>query len=194
MLHLGTRSGHILNPLKQQTQQVEQAWGIVRQTAQQTGAASALANLAQHFAALHEQHRALESLWTLAGHLRELRSDFLPCVRLVEQANGEPARLPFAQVQQRWNEVARTSLTTLAVFLERQPALAQDDWPQALAQQSKGIEAALKNLELKKLAERIQSLNQWLAETEAQVRQQVNEAFAALVEFSAQTIGRLELS
>ena len=194
VLHLGTRSGHILNPLKQETQQVEQAWGLVRQTAQQGGAASALAGLAQNFAALHQQHLDLDTWWTLADRLRELRVDFSPCVALVEQTNGQPNQLQFNQVRQRWNAVAQGSLNELTVFLNKQTALAVADWAQALARQSRSIESAIRNVSLKQLSDRIEDFDQWLAKTDAEVRESMSGALAALMEFSAQTIGRFDVN
>jgi hypothetical protein len=193
VLHLGTRSGRILNPIEQESQRVEEAWRQVRIAAQCTGSLTALAVLTRRFHFFADQHRMLNDLWALADHLRALQNDFTDCVRLVDQwHDSSTSIIDVKPLKQRWNAIKQDTLETLNAFLEGRRELAAE-WPQSLVRQRKGIDAALAKQDLNQLAKRVPALSELIAKAEVGTRQQVSQTIAELAQLSEQTLGRLNL-
>ncbi len=195
VLYMGTRSGHILGFLNKENNAVEQAWHTVQAAAQESDESkAALAELAQSFQDLASRHQQLESLMTLDRYLRELRADFELCIEVVERAGGSRQRLQVDDLSRTWQRVRQDRVIPLKTFVESHPIVNTEAWFPEVVKQTAGIDVSLQVGPLGSLIPNVSTYRDLLAQAEAYVRQQLDQALDNLIVFSARTLGRLDMS
>jgi DNA repair ATPase RecN len=188
---MGTRSGQILKFVDDQADDVDRAWVSVQAVTQQDAAAeAALQSLATTFKEVSAQNENVAELMSFANNLREVRTEFAPCVAATEEiALGNMLKLN--DLRQSWETVRLNSLTQLQVFvgnLRDVPA-----WFQPLQAEADGIDNGLAQMALVALAASVARFNQKLAQAESKLRLELSQAVDALVVLSNKTLGRMRL-
>jgi hypothetical protein len=191
VLYMGTRSGQILKFVDDQADDVDRAWVSVQAVTQQDAAAeAALQSLATTFKEVSAQNENVAELMSFANNLREVRTEFAPCVAATEEiALGNMLKLN--DLRQSWETVRLNSLTQLQVFvgnLRDVPA-----WFQPLQAEADGIDNGLAQMALVALAASVARFNQKLAQAESKLRLELSQAVDALVVLSNKTLGRMRL-
>ena len=189
VLYMGTRSGHILGT-------VERAWREVHAAAQgSAGSKAALAELAQSFRDLVSRHQQLETLMALDRYLRDLRTDFEPCTEVVERVgdwrNLGPSDLN--DLSRTWQRVRQNRVDPLRVFVKSHPNVDTIAWFPEVETQTATIDSELAKVALGRLIKSVSDYGNQLAQAEAYVRQQLDQALDNLMVFSARTLGRLDM-
>lgn len=197
VLYMGTRSGHILGFLDKENNAVEQAWHTIRAAAQESDESkAALAELAQSFRDLASRHQQLETLMTLYRHLQDVRTDFELCLEVVERAGGDSRKLKAAEIndlERAWQRVRQNRVDPLRVFVKSHPNVDTRAWFQEVEKQTATINANLARGALGRLIKSVSAYGNQLAQAEAYVRQQLDQALADLMAFSVRTLGRLDM-
>lgn len=196
VLYMGTRSGHILGFLDKENNAVEQAWHTIQAAAQESDESkAALAELAQSFRDLASRHQQLETLITLDRYLRDVRADFEPCTEIIKRAgdwrNLSPPDLN--ELSQTWQRVLQNRVDPLRVFVKSYPNVDTIAWFPKIEEQTATIDAELARGDLGPLIKSVSGYGNELAQAEAYVRQQLDQALTHLVTFSNRTLGRLDV-
>ncbi len=195
VLYMGTRSGNILGFLNKEANAVERAWSQVQAATQRRSDESkaALAEIIQRFREAASRHRQLGKLVVLDRHLREVQTEFEQCTEVVEQADHNWRNIRFDDLSRAWRRVQQNQVEALKVFVQSNPDVDVTAWFPNLVTQADLIDANLENVALGALDSNVSTYEHRLAQAEANVRQQLEQALVDLVAFFDQTLGRLDV-
>jgi hypothetical protein len=194
VLYMGTRSGRILNFLKDDADRVDQAWQSVQDAAKESAEAeAALADLSQRFQEVANRHRELGDLMDLSALLSDVQDGFDPCLNIVRDAGFDLSKLmnQFAFLKSLWDQVQGNQMIKLDTFMQAHPTLDTDTWYQALQDQAAAVESHLAQVSVGSVANSVNAFGHQLREARARVRHQVDRAVKELVTISERTLGRL---
>jgi hypothetical protein len=193
VLYMGTRTGRILNLKSAEATEVDRAWQELRTAAGESEKTkTALADLAQRFQQVAEAHRRLKILTQVARHLRDLEIDFDTVEQIVSRANGSAANLQFVEFSQAWKNLAQNRVQPISVFIERNEGIELETWLGPLKKQAQAVDADIMQEARKSLANTtVAAFGTQLAQSEAYVIQQLEQAIEDLVALSDRTLGRL---
>jgi hypothetical protein len=188
VLYLGTRSGRILDFDSENKEVVEDAWHNVEKAARESGALAALTQLSQRFRELAQQHRSLQTWIEAAMRVSDLRVAYSSLTELVEEAQGDPARLRFPAIRQSWQSFIQNHWQPFVIFVEAHDELNPAGWYSPLLEKHDAIAASVKTIALMELQNRLIEFGELLSKTEAYLRFHSEEAVTNLISLSDQTL------
>lgn len=193
VLYLGSRSFRLVDSQGEEAKEVGQAWGQMGRMAADPAARAALSALAQRFEEVAARNRALAVLVELSHRLDRLRTEFQPCVRDVEQAQGAPARIDVNALKSHWKEYVQGPWAEVQAYVKDHAGTEQALWYRSLSSCKKKIARALARIALLDSINAVAEMDDLLAQAAAEVRRQVNRAIEEQLAFSNQTLGHLSL-
>jgi hypothetical protein len=194
VLYMGTRSGRILNFLKDDADRVDRAWQSVQDAAKESAEAeAALADLAQRFQEVADRHRELGDLMDLSALLSDVQDGFDPCLNIVRDAAFDFNKLmaQFASLKAYWDQVQGHQMIKLDAFMQIHPTLDTDAWYQALKERAAAVESDLAQISVGAVANSVNAFARQLREARARVHHRVDRSVKELVTISDRTLGRL---
>ena len=187
VLYTGTRSGRILNFAD--GGEVELAWKSLRAAARSNGTLASFAELSQRLRELNQRHATLRAWTTLVDLLRSLRVALGPAAAVVEKPGGISTSAQFNAVREAWKQISLHTLQAARAFAADRPEQAHALRP--LFETAGLIDDAVEDAAYGAVEREVKELNRRLAEAESDARRSVDSAFADIVSFTDQTLGRL---
>jgi hypothetical protein len=194
VLYMGTRTGRILNFLKDDADSVDRAWQSVQDATKESAEAeAALAELSQRFQEVASRHRELGNLTELSALLSDVQDGLDPCLNIVRDAGFDFNKLmtQFATLKSYWDQVQGHQMIKLDAFVQVHPDLDMDTWYQALQDSAAAVDSDLAQVSVGSLANSVSAFGRQLRQARARVHHQLNQGVLDLVRISDRTLGRL---
>ena len=193
VLYMGTRTGRILNVASAESTTVDRSWDAVKAAASASATTkAALTELTGRFEEVAGAHDRLAQLSDLARTLRTLRRDFAAVARVVAAARGQGLQLQFQDLASGWRALTDNGLAQIKVLAAAEPTFVSPAWYDPLLAAAKTVDDDLARQALRPLAnETVTDFGGRLAESEAAVQAELDQAVRDLLALSANTLGRL---
>lgn len=175
--------------------EVEHALQMVQEaTRTSSESKAALQVLIRHLQNINGQLRRVEQLIELVRNLENLQEAFKACTEVIDQAHGRLADLRVGDLDCAWQRVLLEQVEPLRAFVKGNPDVEVKTWFSPWEDQTECMNDNLEGGKLRPLMASAVTYSKLLAQARAGAREQLDQAVTNLITFSAQTMGRLDVS